>query len=433
MANSKLYMVSLGCPKNRVDSEETLTALTAGGVTLVTEETDADIVLVNTCGFVTDAKAESIDTILELAEIKKTRPSTKLAVMGCLSERYRDDLIKQIPEIDHIFGVAELDDIVAKLAPDKTTHPDPDHSPRILTTARHWTYLKIAEGCSNTCSFCVIPKIRGPYISRPMNTIVAEAESLAERGVKEIILVAQDTSLYGADLKIKQGLTKLLHKLEKVNGMEWIRVLYLYPALLDNDLIKTIGQSEKVVPYFDIPLQHASDFVLKRMKRPETESSIRRLLSTIRELAPTAAIRTSLITGFPGETDDDFDKLHRLVKEVKFDHMGVFAYSPEEDTTAVGLPDQVDEAVANERLRILMETQNGISAKITAAKIGQAVTVMVDDADPVEMILPARLKTQAPGIDGCVILDEVEAEPGRIITVKITGANDYDLIGKTDA
>ncbi|MBI4666151.1 MAG: 30S ribosomal protein S12 methylthiotransferase RimO [Nitrospinae bacterium] len=427
---NKVFMVSLGCPKNQVDSEKTLYALQQAGMEIVADETQADIIITNTCGFVNDAKQESIDTILELSRLKKTNPDVKLAVMGCLSERYRDDLKKSIPEIDHIFGTAELSHIVSDLAPKKIEAPhDPDDSARILTTAPHWAYLKIAEGCSNKCAFCIIPAIRGPYKSVPADMALKEAKALAARGVKELILVAQDTTLYGADIHMKNGLAELLRGLVKIPGLEWIRVMYMYPTLVNDELLSVMAGEEKVAPYFDMPLQHAADSVLKNMLRPETNGSIRALLEKIKRRLPHAALRTAFITGFPGETEADFKVLLNLVKDEEFDHMGAFVYSPEEGTSAYGMPGSVPRKKAEERYARLMETQKSISSRKLERKVGMTGRVLVDGMAGEEMLNTGRLITQSPGIDGCVILDGVEAEPGDFIQVAITGHTEYDLIG----
>lgn len=420
----------MGCPKNRVDSEKTLGALKRAGLRIVTDESQADIIITNTCGFVADAKEESVDTILEMAQIKKDNPNVKLAVMGCLSERYRDELKANIPEIDHLYGTAELETIIADLAPEKAhAAADPDTGSRIITTSRHWAYLKIAEGCSNKCTFCVIPSIRGPYKSVDMEPVVAEAANLAARGVKELVVVAQDTTLYGADLKMKNGLASLLRKLAQIDGIQWIRTMYMYPALINDGLLDVFAGEGKVVPYFDIPLQHASNRILKSMGRPETNSSIRTLLENIRAKVPGAAIRTSFITGFPGERDEDFNELLRLVEDARFDHMGAFTYSPEEGTPAIDMEEAVDPEAAAERLEILMQAQAEISAGTLNGKVGKVYEILVDDPKPEEPLLTGRLATQAPEIDGCVILDGVEAEPGTFIKTLITQSSEYDLVG----
>lgn len=427
----KVFMVSLGCPKNQVDSERALHALRKAGLEIVTDQDQADIIITNTCGFVNDAKEESIDTILELSRVKKERPDVLLGVMGCLSERYGDDLKSSMPEIDFIHGVSDIPAMVKNLAPDSRAYPDPDSQDRIITTSPHWAYLKIAEGCSNKCSFCVIPQIRGPYKSVEMDNVVKEAEGLVSQGVKELILVAQDTTLYGADLKIKNGLPRLLEKLGRIRGLKWIRVMYMYPALVTNELLSVFDGEEKVVPYFDIPLQHASTNLLKSMGRPETETSIRDMLDRIKRKLPSAAIRTAFIVGFPGEKAEDFKTLMRLVADVRFDHMGAFKFSPEEGSAAFSMAGTVPLKKAEERYEMLMTAQMGISRAKLEEKVGLDAEVLVDIPDPEEMLLTGRLATQAPKIDGCVILDGVEAEPGRIVKVKITGATDYDLIGTT--
>jgi ribosomal protein S12 methylthiotransferase len=320
--------------------------------------------------------------------------------------------------------------MVKSLAPEVRAYPDPDSIDRVITTAPHWAYLKIAEGCSNKCSFCVIPQIRGPYVSVPPDLVVKEAEKLAAQGVKELILVAQDTTLYGADLRLKNGLPRLLEKLSRVHDLRWIRVMYMYPALVTDELLSVFAGEERVVPYFDIPLQHASTRVLKSMCRPETEKTIRDMLDSIRFKLPSSAIRTAFITGFPGESEDDFKTLLRLVEDARFDHMGAFIYSPEEGTTAYSMTGAVPRKKAEDRYARLMTTQKEISLAKLEEKIGSIAEVLVDIPDPEEMLLTGRLPTQAPKIDGTVILDGVEAEPGDMVKVRITGATEYDLIGE---
>ncbi|MGK7345953.1 MAG: 30S ribosomal protein S12 methylthiotransferase RimO [Candidatus Nitrospinota bacterium M3_3B_026] len=426
----KVYLESLGCPKNLVDSELALGALRRAGAEPVADETCADALIVNTCGFIDAAKEESIDAILRLARIKENRPGVKLAVMGCLSEKYRDELLREIPEIDEIFGTADLRPVVERIAPRPPADmPDPLSGPRELSTPSSYAYLKIAEGCSNSCSFCVIPSIRGPYWSRTPDELLAEAEDLARRGVRELILVAQDTTLYGADLRMKDGLAGLLGKLSGVEGIRWIRVLYMYPSLASGALLDVIAGEEKIVPYFDLPLQHVADNVLKRMSRPDTGASIRRLVERIREKAPGAAIRASFIVGFPGETGRDFAELLGFVEEARLDHAGCFIYSPEEGTPAAALSGAIGGKTAGERLDALMGAQRKISANILGEKVGRVEEVMVDGAREDGLLLTGRLETQAPEIDGHVILDSADAAPGDIIPVRITGAMDYDLIG----
>ena len=428
-----VYMTTLGCPKNRVDSEKTLWALTRAGARITLDEEEADLLLVNTCGFVTDAKEESIERVLELAEVKARRPKAKLVVLGCLSERYRAELAERIPEIDYLYGVHELDKLAHELMADKEgAYLDPEAlTERTLTTPSGWAYLKIAEGCSNTCSFCAIPMIRGPYASRSAGTIVEEARHLAARGVREVNLVAQDTTLYGADLKQKNGLASLLGQIAAVDGIEWIRVMYMYPPLLDDHLIETMAAIPKVVPYFDVPLQHASDKILGLMGRKETGRSIRSLVARIRAAFPGAAIRTAFIVGFPGETEKDFGQLLEFVQEARLDHVGAFIYSPEEGTSAASLKARPSATVAGGRLERLMTAQREISAELTLAKTGLITDVLVEGLDPEENLVTGRAPWQAPEVDGCVILDGVEAGPGQIVRLEITGATDYDLIASS--
>jgi ribosomal protein S12 methylthiotransferase len=358
--------------------------------------------------------------------------------MGCLTERYREELAAELPEVDFMFGVAELGQILDKLAGEELTinppaHiPDPDHPPRMISTARHWAYLKIADGCSNSCAFCIIPKIRGGYRSRPLAEVVAEANQLADRGVTEIILVAQDTTLYGADLHMKNGLATLLEALVKIDTLRWVRLLYLYPALITDRLLAVIAAQPKVVPYFDIPLQHGSDAVLARMGRPETNVSIRSLIANIRAAVPNAAIRTGVIVGFPGETEEDYETLLTLIRDMEFDHLGAFIYSPEEGTTAFEMENDVDPETAAQRYNSVMETQRQIVAAKNNAMIGTTIAVVVDPLDPDEgeNIVTARTARMAPGIDGVVILDEVDAVEGEMVMVTITGVADYDLVGR---
>ncbi|MDH5510023.1 MAG: 30S ribosomal protein S12 methylthiotransferase RimO [Nitrospinota bacterium] len=430
-----VYMTTLGCPKNRVDSEKTLWTLVRAGARITLNEEEADLLLVNTCGFVTDAKEESIERVLELAEVKKRRPQAKLAVMGCLSERYREELGERIPEIDHLYGVHELDKLARELAGghEAGMFLDPETlTERTLTTPAGWAYLKVAEGCSNTCSFCAIPMIRGPYRSRAAADVLEEAARLAARGVVELNLVAQDTTLYGADLKQKNGLATLIRDLATIDGIEWIRIMYMYPPLLDDHLLETMASTDKVAPYFDIPLQHASDKVLGLMGRKETGRSIRELVARVRGAIPGAAIRSAFILGFPGETEEDFDRLMEFLEEARLDHVGGFVYSPEEGTSAVKLTGRPPEEVGEERLGRLMETQRDISRELTQGRIGMETDVLVQGLDSEENLVIGRAPWQAPEVDGCVILDSVEAAPGEIIRLKITGATDYDLIASAE-
>ncbi|VAX15315.1 Ribosomal protein S12p Asp88 (E. coli) methylthiotransferase [hydrothermal vent metagenome] len=428
----KVFLKTLGCPKNQVDSERILWALKRNNATLTGDERKADTLIINTCGFTEDAKQESIDAILALAEIKKSRPEVKLCVAGCLSQRYRDDLTSQIPEIDYIYGVDELDAIIKELADSQVSAPpDPDDPRRILGSPPHFAYLKISEGCSNNCSFCVIPLIRGPYKSRDPEQIVKEARQLAKGGVKELVVVAQDTTLYGADIRLDNGLGALLDQLSDIEEIEWIRVMYMYPPLVTDRLIERFSRLEKVVPYFDIPFQHASGRILAAMNREETERSIRNLVDKIRQSVPGASIRTSFIVGFKGETDKDFETLLKMVEDIRFDHLGAFIYSPEEESAAYKLPASRTPMIkARERFDRLMSAQQEISRRLLSDKVGRVMDVIVDGIDEEETLLTGRTKHQAPEIDGTVILDSFSAAVGSIIPVKIVGATDYDLIGQ---
>ncbi len=430
MTQKKIYLESLGCPKNRVDSEITLGSLLQGGLLPTADPEEADILMVNSCGFVESAKEESIDTILRLAEIKQRKPLVKLAVMGCLTERYRDEIKKEIPDIDYIYGVSDISAITKEFSSNLSSSlPDPDKS-RLVEPGSVYAYLKIAEGCSNTCAFCAIPAIRGSFISRAPERIIEEATSIVKTGVKELILVAQDSTLYGADLKMKNGLATLLRRLDAEVPAEWIRVMYMYPSLVTDELLESFAKCDKVVPYFDIPIQHGADSVLARMKRPERNASIRSLIKNIRNRVEGSAIRSTAIVGFPGETEDDFEQLLSLIEDIGFDHFGAFIYSDEEGTSAYDLPNKIPQEIAEERFDRLLTLQNRISADLLSSKIGEMVTVLVDNPDSEEMLLTGRLPTQAPEIDGCVILDDIEADPGQFVELRIESSSDYDLIGK---
>ncbi len=390
----------------------------------------ADIVIINTCGFINDAKEESINTIIELAELKKKSRTIKLVVMGCLSERYKEDLFKQIPEIDHIYGVDELNKIISELTSNIEINYNSKVPLRISSSSKGWSYLKISEGCSNTCSFCIIPKIRGPYKSRNQQSVIAEAKSLSALGVKELILVAQDSTIFGADLHMKDGLAKLLEKLSALEEIDWIRALYMYPALVTDALISVMAKGSKVLPYFDIPIQHGSNSILQSMGRPERRDDIRRLITKIRSACPDATIRTSVMVGFPGETNRDFDDLISLVEELEFDNLGVFEYSPEEGSKAYNLPKRVDKALAKERRANVMELQKEISRKKLSYNVGKIISVIVEGFDEENVVIYGRSKGQVPYIDGVVILDGVDQPSGSIIDVKVVNSTSYDLIAQ---
>ncbi len=421
LRNMRLHMVSLGCAKNRVDSEKILAILQQQGCTITDNPEEADCLLVNSCGFIDAAKRETIDTILSLAEIKKTRPGAKLAVMGCMVERYKAELQSDIPEIDYLLAIS-----------DESTKEvyRTDNIKRITQPGVVSAYLKIAEGCGNACSFCSIPAIRGPLKSRPPEAVVAEAKELLAVGIRELVLVAQDTTRYGADLRKKNGLVELLKELGNLKELQegWLRVMYLYPTLITDAMIEMIASGPPFTPYIDVPFQHYDDAVLKRMGRQETSADIRSLMKRIREKMPHGAIRTSFIVGFPGETEKQFNNLLEFVKEARFDHVGVFTYSSEEGTGAAAFADDVPEKVKEKRRDQLMKAQNAISKKKNKEKLGKTFDALVERYDEENRLLIGRLTTQAPEVDGETILDDCEAAPGEIIKVAVTGAMDYDLI-----
>ena len=436
----KVGMVSLGCPKNTVDSERVLGDLVTSGYDLTPDEEDAEIIIVNTCGFIESAKKESIDAILEMAQKKIDGKCQKLIVTGCLAERHTQELLDEIPEIDHMLGVGQypqLKNILEEGEFDSRNHVATpaeyyeSYTDRLLTTAFYTAYLKIAEGCSNRCAFCIIPKMRGPMRSRSPESILAEAENLAQRGVKEFNIISQDTTMYGFDLAMKDGLARLLKGMAKIDGVEWMRLLYCYPTFLNSDVIDYIASEEKVCRYIDVPLQHTHDEMLKSMKRQETEGGVRKMIDELRLKIPEIALRTTFITGFPGETDEHFKHMLRFICEMQFDHVGIFTYSDEEGTTAFDYPGRVPEEVKEERKNILMEFQKEITLRKNQEKVGQIESVLVEGFDAQEnYIMTGRLASQAPDIDGQVILEKCEAEPGEIIPVRITAAADYDLVAE---
>jgi ribosomal protein S12 methylthiotransferase len=451
-------MISLGCPKNLVDSEVMLGLARNAGHELTDDPAAADVLVVNTCAFIDSAKQESIDTILEMAQHKKDGGCQRLVVTGCLAERYRNDLMKEIPEIDAVLGTGEVPEIVKAIAgmsspgiaplnffrsspgnPEIARSELPTYiydadTPRVFATPRHYAYVKVAEGCDYACSFCIIPTLRGAYRSRPSASIVQEARDLAARGVKELLLISQDTTFYGIDRQERGGLARLLRELNAIDGLEWIRLLYLYPTTIDDATLEAMAECEKVCKYIDLPLQHASNPVLKRMKRPGTRSKYDGLLSRIRARVPGVSLRTTFIVGFPGETDADVDELCGFVKDHGFDHVGVFTYSHEEGTSAYGLADDVAMGVKRRRRNRVMGLQKGLIRGRQRERIGQRTRVLVDgpSADH-ELVLRARLSTQAPDIDASVYLAECDPSAyrgGDFVEVEIIGARDYDLIAR---
>jgi ribosomal protein S12 methylthiotransferase len=456
----KIGFISLGCPKNLVDAEVMLGMAEEAGHEITTDAEGADVLVVNTCAFIDRAKKESVDTILEMAELKKQAPGRRLVVTGCLAERYRDELKKEIPEIDVVLGTGEVPQIVEALTGtteggasarpgvipltfhkstprfgiDLPTYIYDANTPRRLATPGHYAYVKIAEGCDYKCAFCIIPKMRGHYRSRSIESILAEAKSLAARGVKELLLISQDTSFYGVDRKERGALPRLLRALNEVDGLEWIRLLYLYPTTIGADVIDAIAECDKVCKYIDLPLQHASDRVLKRMKRPGTRASYERLLSNIRERIPGVTLRTTFIVGFPGETEEDFQELLRFIETIEFDHVGVFTYSHEEGTSAYELADNVPAATKKRRQKALMARQKELVTRRQAARVGERLRLVVDGpSDEHELVLRGRIAGQAPEIDPQVYLtdcDPTEFPAGKFVDVEVVGAREYDLVAR---
>lgn len=440
--NYLVSFVSLGCDKNLVDSEHMLGLLNQGGFTLTGEEQKADVIVVNTCCFIEDAKKESIENILEVARYKEEGNCKALIVTGCMAQRYKQEILDEIEEVDAVVGTTSYDKIVEiangileqkglrTQAFDLIDREMLDEMPRILTTAGYFAYVKISEGCDKHCTYCIIPRLRGKYRSRKMDKIKAEVEKLAKDGVSEIILVAQDTTEYGRDLE-DASLAKLLRELSAVEGIEWIRVLYCYPESITDELIEEIKNNPKVCKYLDIPIQHASDNVLKRMARKSSLAQLKERLGKLRAEVPGIALRTTLIVGFPGETEEDFDILYNFVKEMRFDRLGVFTYSQEEGTPAAKFEDQIDEKVKVKRRDAIMALQHGISQELTAAKVGQVMKVLIEGKITDEDVYIGRTYQDAPDIDGEVFVEyEGELISGDFVDVRITQANDYDLIGE---
>ena len=452
----KVGLVSLGCPKNLVDSEVMLGLAERAGHELTNDATSAEVLVVNTCAFIDSAKQESIDTILELAQHKKTGACRRLVVTGCLAERYRDDLKAQIPEIDAVLGTGEIPDIVGaigggtaplpffraesliphpqSLTPALPTYIYDAETPRHLATPKHYAYVKIAEGCDYKCAFCIIPTLRGHYRSRPADSIVQEARALAARGVKELLLVSQDTTFYGIDRHERGALARLLRELNAVDDLEWIRLLYLYPTTIDDDTLAAMAECDKVCKYIDLPLQHASNPVLKRMKRPGTRQTYDRLLARIRDRVPGVALRTTFIVGFPGETEADVDELCAFVAGHAFDHVGVFTYSHEEGTSAHQLADDVSAVAKSARRGRVMTLQKRLVQSRLRRRVGQRARIVIDGpSSDHDLVLKGRLATQAPDIDAAVFLTECDPSSyrgGHFAEVEFVGARGYDLIAR---
>ena len=436
----KILFISLGCDKNLADSEEMLGLLTAGGHEITDDETQADAIVINTCCFIKDAKEESVETILEMAEYKKTGSCHALIVTGCMAQRYQKEIIEEVPEVDAVLGTTSYGDIVKALEEAVAGNHfeefrDIDYLPdtgskRVLTTGGHFGYLKIAEGCDKHCTHCIIPKLRGKFRSVPMERLIAQAEDMAEQGVKELILVAQETTVYGKDLYGKKSLHILLKKLCEIRGIRWIRILYCYPEEIYDELIETIRDEKKICHYLDIPIQHASDRILKRMGRRTSKQELIDIVGKLRKEIPDIVLRTTLITGFPGETEEDHEELKEFVDEMEFDRLGVFTYSPEENTPAAEMADQVPEEVKEERRDELMELQQEISYDRGQDRIGQELLVMIEGKVADESAYIGRTYGDAPKVDGYIFVQTGELlMTGDFAKVRVTGALEYDLIG----
>ena len=431
-------MISLGCPKNQVDGEALLAKLKKAGYEIVNNIEDSDVMIVNTCGFIEQAKKEAIDTILEVAEYKNAGLISAIVVTGCLAERYQDEIIKEMPEVDAVLGIGANSDIVKTC--DKalcgivtTSFPNKCYlsinDERIISTPSHWAYLKIAEGCDNRCSYCAIPGIRGGFRSRTIESCVDEAKALAESGVKELILIAQDTTKYGQDLYGKYSLDILLKELVKIDGIEWIRLFYCYPQRITDSLINVIANEKKVCSYIDIPLQHSDKTVLKNMNRVGDGEDYRALISKMRKAIPDLALRTTFMVGFPGETDEQFENLCKFTEDVKFDKMGCFTFSPEEDTPAYDMQNQIDDDVKVRRQEVLMNKQYSITEELNKQRIGRIYKVIIDTFDGEKYV--GRSYMDSPEIDsGIIFTSDNNLNIGDFVNVEITDYNGYDLIGK---
>lgn len=447
MEKIKLFCVSLGCDKNLVDTEKMLGVAGGLGVSFTDDETEADAILINTCCFIGDAKEESVNTILEMARYKEEGKCRALIVAGCLAQRYKQEIIDEIPEVDAILGTTsyeEIGNVLTRLFGEekekKEEHISCFHDlkelpetakKRVMTTGGHYAFLKIAEGCDKRCSYCIIPYLRGPYRSVPMEQLLAEARELAENGVRELILVAQETTLYGKDLYGEKTLPKLLHELAQIPGIYWIRIQYCYPEEITDELIQTIKTEEKVCHYLDIPIQHASDRILKRMGRRTHKAELKERIGALRREIPDIALRTTFICGFPGETEEDHEELMEFVDEMEFERVGVFTYSAEEDTPAYSYPDQIPEEVKEERRADVMELQQEIAFEHCENMVGKVLDVMIEGKMADEPAYVGRTYMDAPNVDGLIFVNADEMlMSGDFVRVKVTGANEYDLIGE---
>ena len=445
----KVGFISLGCPKNLVDSEVMMGQLKLKGYEITGDASEAETLVVNTCGFIDAAKKESIEAILEAARLKSEGKCRRLVVAGCLVERYREELRAEIPEVDAFIGTSQINDIttvadervntrslpVLPLGNQTATYLYDESTPRVLATPAHYAYVKIAEGCDRPCAFCFIPQMRGHFRSRRFGSVVAEAKRLAEQGVKEIILVAQDSSRYGEDLGERDALAALMRELCRLEGVEWVRVMYTYPTHISDAFLDALAEEPKAVKYLDMPLQHASQNVLRLMKRGGSRASLERLIERVRRRVPGLAVRTTFITGFPGETEEDFEELLAFVRNVEFDRVGVFTYSDEEGTPAFDLPGKVDAKVARRRRARLMKAQSRVSLRKNRARVGETVRVLFEGPSAeTELLWQGRTQAQAPDIDGCVLINDApegsQPELGDFVNVEIIEAQEYDLVGR---
>lgn len=438
----KILCISLGCDKNLVDTEMMLGLLNRDGYTFTDDEQEAEIVVINTCCFIGDAKEESINTILEMAELKKTARCKALIVTGCLAQRYKQEIIDEIPEVDGILGTTTYDEISSVLGKvlegeagvscfhDLNALPEME-TERVITTGGYYAFLKIAEGCDKHCTYCIIPSLRGSYRSVPMERLLKEAKGLAEKGIRELILVAQETTLYGVDLYGKKMLPELLRELAKIPGIYWLRIQYCYPEEITDELIQVIKTEEKVCHYLDIPIQHASDSILKRMGRRTNQEQLRSMIETLRREIPDIALRTTMIAGFPGETEEDHEEVMAFVDEMEFERLGVFAYSAEEDTPAASFPDQIPQELKEERRDAIMELQQEIAFEKSSDMVGSVLDVMIEGKVADEAAYVGRTYMDAPGVDGYIFVNTGEMfMSGDFVKVLVTGSAEYDLIGE---
>ena len=436
-----ILFVSLGCDKNLVDSEVMLGLLAEKGYGFTDDEMEADVIVVNTCCFIGDAKEESVNTILEMAEHKKDAKCKALIVTGCMAQRYKQEIIDEIPEVDAVLGTTTYDSIIEAVeealgGEHMLKCEDIDrlvltNAKRMLTTGGHYAHLKIAEGCDKHCTYCIIPSLRGNYRSVPMERLLKEANELADQGVRELILVAQETTLYGVDLYGKKMLPELLHKLAEIPGIYWIRIQYCYPEEITDEFIEAIRTEEKVCHYLDVPIQHASDRILKRMGRRTNQAQLREIIGKLRAAVPDIALRTTMISGFPGETQEDHEEVMRFVDEMEFERLGVFTYSAEEDTPAAAFPDQIPEEVKEERRDEIMELQQEIAFEKSESMVGRVLDVMIEGKVADEAAYVGRTYMDAPNVDGYIFVNSGELfMSGDFVRVKVTGSNDYDLIGE---